>query len=182
MLTDPKLLSEMYKLVFVESKPKAEAISALRLQGWSITDRDYSSFRKNAMTAFADNGEHIRESMLESFDAIKDDFDMLVQKTKDVMRRAELKGDDRMMLNAIGELRSSLTVAMRRLGELTDKVTNVQNVSISGDINLIDKMQVVQSEMFDKYGAKEKDGVIVFEKTSPELLLDLRSHKSKITQ
>lgn len=178
MLDDPKLISELYKLVFLENRPKEEVISVLRLQGWTVTDKEYSTFRKKAFTVFKD--ETVKLNILDNFVKVQDEFDWMYEKVKHLIEKAELDGNDKLQLNGLMEMRNNLQIAMKHLGELNDKVTNIQNIHVKGDLNQIDKMQVMLFEMFEKMDVKEDSGKLIINNPTPEFIMDLRNFKNKI--
>lgn len=179
MITDPQILTQLSKLVFVDNVPVKEVVSKLRVLGYDITEKEVYSFQTKAISSFeSTNGPKIH--LLDSIDEIKEGFQDLVDRTKSVMDRAEKTKDDRLLLEAIAEYRSQLTLALKRLGELTDKITNITNIKAEGNVGIIQNLTTSISEMLLVMQAEENDGRIILNNPTPELLMDLRRAKNKM--
>jgi len=176
---DRVLIGELYRLLFLENRSISDTLSYLRSHGYSgLVRSDVQYFRRNALKVMNDSS--VRDSLLENFDRIRDDFNYLVLKIKGIIERAESSGDDRLQLQALGELRSSLQLALKRLGELTDRVVKVDGPVINGNVNIVQSFNLALYRIFNEMGAREENGKIVIHRPTPEFLLDFRNNSGKL--
>ena len=174
-MLEPKQMSKLYELVFVDNLENDVVLSKMRLYGWEISHKELLQFRKNALQQL--DVTDAPTYLLDSIDRVKQDFESLNSITMGIIKRAELAKDDRLSLDAIGEYRTQITLALKRLGELTDKVTNVTNIKAE-NVTVIENMNIAIKELFLSMDAEEKDGKIILNNPSPEVIIDLRRSKS----
>lgn len=177
-MLNPGQLSELYKLVFIEHLENDVVLSKMRLQGMEVSEKDLRQFRKSALSLI--DKQEVGTYLLDSIEQVKIDFEDLVTKTKSLISRAEETKDDQLLLSALSENRQQLSLAMKRLGELTDKVTNVTNIK-TDSIN-VTNIGTALSEMLLSMGAIEDNGKIILNNPSPELLIDIRRTKNSLNK
>jgi len=177
-MLSPAKLSELYRLVFIENLSNDVVLSKMRLKAMEISEKELRDFRKNALTLV--DKKEVGTYLLDSIEQVKIDFEDLVQKTKGLIERAEQTKDEQLLLSALAENRQQLALAMKRLGELTDKVTNVTNIK-TDSIN-VTNIGAALSELLTTMNAEEIDGKIVLNSPSPELLIDLRRNKNNLNK
>ena len=171
-----ELYKKIYNLYYVDNLKLKSVRDRLLLSGIDIS----MSRLKLIIDIMSEllHSDSINESVLESFEKIKVEFDSLLARVKSVMDTAKENGDSQSELRGITELRLLLEMGLKRLGELGNRLVR-NETHIHGDMNIVENYNLYLKELF-KMGAEEQDGKIVITTPSPEFLLDFRKNKNEI--
>ncbi len=171
-----------FKLLFGERKTAAEASRILAKEGIDMSPEQLRRFKKTAfeMLVREERQERLSELMLDSFERIKVEWETIVDKTKALLEKMEAQNKTYGQLEVIRELREQLVIAMKRLGELK---SGLQSVSIKkttvnvGDY--IEAFRKLREKEFEEMFYEDRDGKLIINNPSPELLDDYWRWKRK---
>jgi len=192
-----------FRYLFKDKLSVAETVKKMKQEGYDVSPESLRNFKKRAFKILLEEekAEHLSEFLLESFDRVKLEFEELTQRTKALIERFdrvklefeeltqrtkalierfEREGKVFGQLEAIRELRNQLTIALKRLGELQ---SGVKNITLQKNIFTVNEFvqgyRMLREHEFEAMQYELKDGKLIINKPSPELLDDFYKWKRK---
>lgn len=171
-----------FRYLFKDKLSVAETAKKMKQEGYDVSPETLRNFKKRAFKILLEEekAEHLSEFLLESFDRVKLEFEELTQRTKALIERFEREGKVFGQLEAIRELRNQLTIALKRLGELQ---SGVKNITLQKNIFTVNEFvqgyRMLREHEFEAMQYELKDGKLIINKPSPELLDDFYKWKRK---
>lgn len=174
-----------FRLLFKDRLSIPETAKRMKEEGFEVCEETLRRFKKKAFRLLLEEeqAEHLSEFLLESFDRVKLEFEELTLKTKALIDKFEKEGKMFGQLEAIKELRNQLTIALKRLGELQ---SGVKNITLQKNIFTVNEFvqgyRMLREQEFEAMNYELKDGKIIINNPSPELLDDYYKWKQKKKQ
>ena len=166
--------SKAYDLMFKQGKSANEVSEILSKEGNKLSSSQLRAF-KNAVLTKMDlelRDEYLRESMLESFERTKIEFEDSVKRLKDWIQRLEVEGKLEEAMIANRDLTNQVAMSLRVLGKLGNQMMSIRadNVNVMASPDFVEAFKRMQEQWFEKMDARIENDRLVFSNPSPELV------------
>lgn len=166
--------SKAYDLMFKQGKSANEVSEILSKEGNKLSSSQLRAF-KNAVLTKMDlelRDEYLRESMLESFERTKIEFEDSVKRLKDWIQRLEVEGRMEEAMIANRDLTNQVALSLRVLGKLGNQMMSIRadNVNVMASPDFVEAFKRMQEQWFEKMDARIENDRLVFSNPSPELV------------
>lgn len=167
---------EAYKMIFKNQKSLEEVSESLKKKGITISAKDLD-YARNEIYDILDKEQmkdKMMNSMLDSFDRTKIEFEDSVSRLKKWITEFEGKGQTFQAMVANRELMAHINLALKTLGKIDTSITNIKakNINIIGTTDHAETFRKMQNYWFESMDAHLENGTLIFYKPSPEMIDD----------
>ena len=169
--------TEAFDLIFKKRKSAEEAAEELEKKNLPMTMEQLLNFKEHAFDIMKvhEKKEQMADYFLESYDRIKHEFEWMVDKTKDLVEKAEAENDkfsDIKQLAALKEFHSQIKTTLVKMGKLTVDLNRSSEDSgtIINAQNVLVLVKGVQENWFKEMNAELINGKLVFNDPKPEMI------------
>lgn len=169
--------SEAFDQLFKKNKSVVEAAEVLEKKNLPMTMDQLLNFKEHAFEIMKthEQREQLANYFTESYDRVKQEFEWMVGKTKDLIDKAEAedsKDADYKQLAALKEFHSQIRTTLTKMGKLNNDFTKVNGDggTVINAQNVMVLMKGVQENWFKEMNAEMIEGKLVFSKPKPEVI------------
>jgi len=162
------------ELLFAEHLSAAEASRVLAKEGINYTPEQLRYLKQKQFQSLVaeQRDETMAEFLLDSVKKVILKFEDLYSQFERLSKKLEAEGESFQQIIVLKELRSMLSMALKRLGEYKSGIERIQakNVNIINNSDIMIAIKQNQMRMFAKSNPEIKDGKLIFNNPAPELV------------
>ena len=166
----------LYKLTFEDGFNAQKVSREMEKAGYTVDYRTVQKFKNKLFKGLDREArkERMVESMLESFDRTKIEFEDSIRGLKSLIESFEKKGETENVLAARRDLNAQINVALKVLGKMNSQVMNLRadKVTITNSTDFLEAFRSSIFGYFDTMKATNENGKIVFNQPTPEFMDD----------
>ena len=162
------------ELLIGDNLPVPRVQQRLKEEGFDLTRSQLGTIKKNAFDDLVDEqrAEIMADFTLESVKKTTLKFEELYGKFERMLDSFEQKGESYNQLVVLRELKAMLNMSLKKLGEYKSGIEKISanNVNIITSTDVLTQIKANQDAWFDKMEPDVKDGKLIFNVPTPEVL------------
>jgi len=177
------------ELMLGEKKTAAEAAEVLTEEGYSYTPAQLGVIKRRSFDLLVreQKAEVTASFLLESTKKNTLKFEEVFEKFESLYNKYEEEGKDFQQLIVLRDLKDMLNMSLRKLGEYKTGFEKIQNqqINIITNTDVMSAIEQNQNTWFRKMDPEVKDGKLIFNKPTAEVLdaysrFNFRNNKPKV--